>query len=90
MAECSFRVIPTLEGWPASLHPAFRAAATPLAAQGDETRLGPGHHDFQSWAKMSLPDLKVLQIRDFTATSILAVMFANCDCFSRIWALDRG
>ena len=49
-----------------------------------------GHHDFQSWAGISLTTLKTLQFGGFSAVTITSVMLANCGRLLWIWALGCG
>jgi hypothetical protein len=45
-----------------------------------------GHHDFQSWARISLTGAKSLQWRGFGRSSRLGQISANCSCLLQIWA----
>jgi hypothetical protein len=49
-----------------------------------------GHHDFQSWAGISLTTLKSLQVCGFSTAAIASPMLANCGRLLRIWALGCG
>jgi hypothetical protein len=48
-----------------------------------------GHHDFQSWSRISLAAAKTLQFSGFPRPNPIGSMSAICGLFSPIWALER-
>jgi hypothetical protein len=48
-----------------------------------------GHHDFQSWSRISLTAAESLQIRQFVLGDGAARIAADCGCLSLVWALGH-
>jgi hypothetical protein len=72
---------------------AVREAVNPATMRVSEWRdpdSNRGHHDFQSWSRISLTAAKLLEPHGFRVLARIVAMFAKCGRLSRIWALGRA